>query len=421
MRKQKQLILSTAVVLGLSSVVFAPSVFANTDLDRIQEERSSIQTQISKQNVELTALEKEITQINEQIARVEQAIVDNQKKIDEAEANIEEAEAEIAQFEEEIAALQEQIEARYELLKQRAVSYHQNGSDSNYLEVVLGSTSFSNFIDRVVAVTAIAEADNAIIESLEEDTKKLEELQASVEEKLEELQETKVELDGMQHHILEQQEQNETLKAELKEKEQTAKSEKNNLQAKDSELESEAAAIEARQREEAAAAAANTVEDRSDSVSLTAGSSSPASNTASQSSTPAPKAAGNGNIQTAINAGNKYIGNSVYVFGGGRSASDIAAGRFDCSGFVAWAMGQAGYSVPASTDGLRYAGKQIASGDRQPGDLVFFNTYKTDGHVGIYLGNNKFIGAQSSTGVAIADMGSGYWADKYNGRVVRVH
>ena len=56
----------------------------------------------------------------------------------------------------------------------------------------------------------------------------------------------------------------------------------------------------------------------------------------------------------------------------------------------------------------------------RPGDMVFFNTYKTDGHVGIYLGGGKFIGSQSSTGVAVANMSSGYWADTFNGRVMRV-
>ncbi len=49
----------------------------------------------------------------------------------------------------------------------------------------------------------------------------------------------------------------------------------------------------------------------------------------------------------------------------------------------------------------------------RPGDMVFFNTYKTDGHVGIYLGGGKFIGSQSSTGVAVANMSSGYWADTF--------
>ena len=109
-------------------------------------------------------------------------------------------------------------------------------------------------------------------------------------------------------------------------------------------------------------------------------------------------------ISAVINAGNKYIGNSVYVFGGGRTASDIAAGRFDCSGFVAWAFSQAGVRVGASTDSLKNTGTRVSTSEMRPGDMVFFNTYKTDGHVGIYLGGGKFIGSQSSTGVAVANM-----------------
>ena len=135
---------------------------------------------------------------------------------------------------------------------------------------------------------------------------------------------------------------------------------------------------------------------------------------------PASTNTGSGSISTLINAGNKYIGNSVYVFGGGRSSSDIAAGRFDCSGFVAWAFSQVGVSVGASTDSLKNTGTRVSTSEMRPGDLVFFNTYKTDGHVGIYLGGGKFIGSQSSTGVAVANMSSGYWANTFNGRVMRV-
>ena len=58
--------------------------------------------------------------------------------------------------------------------------------------------------------------------------------------------------------------------------------------------------------------------------------------------------------------------------------------------------------------------------EAQPGDLVFFDTYKIDGHVGIYLGGGKFIGSQSSTGIAIADLTSGFYKKKFNGRVMRI-
>ena len=69
---------------------------------------------------------------------------------------------------------------------------------------------------------------------------------------------------------------------------------------------------------------------------------------------------------------------------------------------------------------MKNAGRKVSTSEMRPGDLVFFNTYKTDGHVGIYLGGGKFIGSQSSTGVAVANMSSGYWADHFAGKVVRI-
>lgn len=130
----------------------------------------------------------------------------------------------------------------------------------------------------------------------------------------------------------------------------------------------------------------------------------------------------NGSAEVA-EVGKQFIGRSTYVFGGGRSQSDIDQGIFDCSSFVRWAFAQVGKDVGGintTTDTLKNQGETIAVKDIQPGDLVFFDTYKVDGHVGIYVGDGKFIGAQSSSGVAIADMSSGYWKNNFNGRVKRI-
>lgn len=125
-----------------------------------------------------------------------------------------------------------------------------------------------------------------------------------------------------------------------------------------------------------------------------------------------------------VAVGTTYINNSVYAFGGGRNEIDIAFGRFDCSSYVHWAFDQVGIDLGArtsvTTDTLKHLGETVSIDDVQPGDLVFFDTYKIDGHVGIYSGNGKFIGAQGSTGVAFADMSEGYWKEKFNGRVKRI-
>lgn len=127
----------------------------------------------------------------------------------------------------------------------------------------------------------------------------------------------------------------------------------------------------------------------------------------------------------AISFGSDLIGKTKYVFGGGRSSKDIAKGVFDCSSFIHHAFKQAGKDLGAltsvTTDTLKKKGTQVASKDMKPGDLIFFDTYKKDGHVGIYLGDNKFIGAQTSTGVAVVDLSKDkYWSSKINGNVRRI-
>jgi cell wall-associated NlpC family hydrolase len=273
-----------------------------------------------------------------------------------------------------------------------------------------------------------------------------------------------VELKGMQSQIKDQKAETVNMKAKIEEKESETAALKQSLENKDAGLEAQIASIREniKKEEERKAAekadldrAAEEVNTSNSSSEGTSSSSSKESSSASKaessasgsskgesssnssknSSADKPAAASkpaasktetsskpsSANTGSAITAGYKYIGNSTYKFGGGRTASDIANGLFDCSGFVAWAYKQAGVNLPASTDALKNAGRQVSKSQIQPGDLVFFNTYKTDGHVGIYVGGGKFIGSQSSTGVAIANMESGYWAGVFNGRVVRVN
>lgn len=436
--KKRLLVLNTTIILGLGSAFSIPGVNAESidklesQKSQIQQERSSLQATLAEADNELVSVLKEVAELNAKIARVKKAIEDNNKLIAETETSIVSTKAEVDQLKAEMAIIEERIEKRSAILKQRAQSFQESGGTVAYLDVLLGASSFSDFVDRVGAVTTFVQADKQLLEEQEQDKKAFEEKKAAVEEELAGLNSMMTELKGMQTAMEQQEKQNSSLIQQLKEKENTIADKKAKLQSEDAKYASMIAQIE-----QSIAAQTAPVVQTAASTSSSAGSASVTSaptgsssvkeqKTAAQktkgssNSAPKPSAKGGSAISIVTTAGNKYIGNSVYVFGGGRNAYDIANGRFDCSGFVHWAFSQAGISVGASTDSLKFAGRQVSASEMRAGDLVFFNTYKTDGHVGIYLGGGKFIGSQDSTGVAIANMSSGYWKNKFSGRVVRV-
>lgn len=125
-------------------------------------------------------------------------------------------------------------------------------------------------------------------------------------------------------------------------------------------------------------------------------------------------------INKAIQIGESYIGHSTYIFGAGRTPSDIKNGYFDCSSFVHYVFEQVGISVGDTTDQLLNSGKRVSPQNAKRGDLIFFDTYKTNGHVGILLGNGTFLNCDSRSGVTISSLSNPYWKSKFNGVIVRV-
>lgn len=108
-----------------------------------------------------------------------------------------------------------------------------------------------------------------------------------------------------------------------------------------------------------------------------------------------------------------------YRYGG--SSPDTG---FDCSGFVRYVFSKAAnISLPHNARAISQFGDIISRQQLQPGDLVFYNTMKSAfSHVGIYLGNNRFIHAPSSGGgIRIVNMDETYWANRFDGarRILR--
>lgn len=90
---------------------------------------------------------------------------------------------------------------------------------------------------------------------------------------------------------------------------------------------------------------------------------------------------------------------------------------FDCSGFVRYVYKQAGIVLPRTTEAMSEIGVALRKSELEPGDLVFFDTRrKPFSHVGMYLGEQRFIHAPASGGVVqLVDMRAHYWHTRYVG------
>jgi len=91
----------------------------------------------------------------------------------------------------------------------------------------------------------------------------------------------------------------------------------------------------------------------------------------------------------------------------------------DCSGFVYMIYSKRDPDLPRrSVDQYRY-GSAVTTGKEEPGDLVFFNTQGwTASHVGIYLGDRRFIHAASGEnkqGIIISSLDTPYYRARYLG------
>jgi len=92
---------------------------------------------------------------------------------------------------------------------------------------------------------------------------------------------------------------------------------------------------------------------------------------------------------------------------------------FDCSGLTGWVFRQHGLDLPREAGDQYRAGRAVDRDKLRPGDLVFFRISgwfrKTD-HVGIYLGNDRFIhAAKTNARVEVSRLSESYWSKRFRG------
>ncbi|SDB97903.1 C40 family peptidase [Paraburkholderia lycopersici] len=102
-----------------------------------------------------------------------------------------------------------------------------------------------------------------------------------------------------------------------------------------------------------------------------------------------------------------------YRWGGNTPDSGL-----DCSGFVRYVFQDTlGMSLPRRAEEMSRVGEKVSMSNLKPGDLVFFNTMRrTFSHVGIYIGDNKFVHSPSTgSTIRVDDLDDGYWEKRFTG------
>ena len=107
------------------------------------------------------------------------------------------------------------------------------------------------------------------------------------------------------------------------------------------------------------------------------------------------------------------LADTPYLYGGSSPQNG-----FDCSGFVRYVFQESlGWPLPRTSQEMSQTGEPLEADQLRPGDLVFFNTQRQPfSHVGIYVGEDRFVHSPSSgKTIAIVNMRENYWQSRYNG------
>ncbi|MGE6256545.1 coiled-coil domain-containing protein [Heyndrickxia sporothermodurans] len=420
--RKRLLTLSLASVIGTSGLFTTHDVFASENLNQKNQE-------IRAKNQEISELNSNELNLLATMKQIDAKVKSTDEKIKNTNADVEKTKKESEQLKVEIAETKKRIEERNEILQKRARTIQENGSVVNYLDVLLESDSFGDFVDRAMALSTIVNADQKILDEQKKDKEALDKTEKELTSKLEKVQSDLNDLKDMKIELQYQIDDKNSILAKIKEQQKNANNELGKLKDQAATIEQqEKAALEAQKRlAEQRKSQAKSYSKGSSSQGSTNQGSSNQESSSTNSNPPSNNATvhlGSGGIEAAISAGSALVGRSPYNWGGGRTSSDIARRSFDCSSFVRWAYAEAGVNLGpvagTNTDTLVGQGRAVSASEMKRGDLVFFNTYKTNGHVGIYLGNGTFLNDNSSHGVSIDSMSNPYWKKAFTGVVRRV-
>ncbi|MGM9612153.1 MAG: murein hydrolase activator EnvC family protein [Butyricicoccus sp.] len=264
----------------------------------VSELKSKISS-IDKQRAEIQAviddLEGQINTNTKKLQALKTQMSLTQEDIEATETVIVRLADEIETKEEEIVVAQEELDEKTELFETRMRVMYENGNDISYLDVILGSNSFSEMLSRMEIVSEVMESDKKVVADFKEAKQKLEDAKASLEQDKADQEEYKSTLESKYDALVTQKQEIQTLTDKLESDQEQAKREDEALEDEQERISDEIAEISRREAEAARKAAEEAKKKQQSSSGSSGSSSSGAAVSASGMVWPAPSgSAGSG-------------------------------------------------------------------------------------------------------------------------------
>ena len=315
-----------------------------------------------------------LAQLDEQTSKVQEDYTEAQAALDKAQKDLDRSQRDLKIQSDKVATMRK-------ALGRVALSDYQSGGGVSMTTQLVASGDSGQFLSKLATIQNVTERTSVQFQDFQAEQARLKSMKSQAE--------------ADRATIESQRNQQAKLLADAKKKEQEAKQVVDRLTAQ------QRAELKRQQAAEAQAAAAHAVSrsagrptDQQSALGQPSSSSTQASQTGSQVPIPDPSHGVSSRAQSALNFALAQLG-KPYIWGG------TGPTGYDCSGLMMASWGKAGVSLPRTAAAQYAAGTPVSASDLQPGDLVFF--YPGITHVGMYIGDGKFIHASSPrTGIKVS-------------------
>lgn len=228
LKKITCVLISFVLILGLSSNVFAS----------LQSEKKELQDKVKNAESKKADVKLELSETQQEIDNLNTSIEENQDKLTDLSNELSSLTTEIEDLKKDLEETQKEYEEQDELLQARITAQYEAG-ETTYLDVILNSTSFSDFLSNYFLVSEILENDSDLLSSIDEQKLKIEKDKKSLEDKQKDLKTKKAEQEKVQVVLNNQKVQKQNKVSALSDEEknlqkeiESYKKEINNVEAK---------------------------------------------------------------------------------------------------------------------------------------------------------------------------------------------